>query len=106
MRFGYNQPLCLWPFDHRVSYVTGMFHFDPPLTADQRQATDSKEVIYEGFRQAVGLGVAAASAGVLVDEEFGGDILRDAAANGYVTVLGRIPRGAPYRASDRRAARC
>ena len=65
MRFGYNQPLCLLPFDHRVSYVTGMFHFDPPLTADQRQATDSKEVIYEGFRQAVGQGVPAASGAAL-----------------------------------------
>jgi myo-inositol catabolism protein IolC len=65
-----------------------MFHFDPPLGADQRQAvTDSKEVIYEGFRQAVGLGVSAASAGVLVDEEFGADILRDASRNGYTTVL-------------------
>jgi myo-inositol catabolism protein IolC len=88
MRFGYNQPLYLLPFDHRQSYVTGMFHFDPPLAADQRQAvTDSKEVIYEGFRQAVGLGVSAASAGVLVDEEFGADILRDASRNGYTTVL-------------------
>src|SRR5688572_11523846 len=88
MRFGYNQPLYLLPFDHRRSYVTGMFHLDPPLTTDQRQAvTDSKEVIYDGFRQAVGLGVPAAFAGVLVDEEFGADILRGAAANGYVTVL-------------------
>ena len=66
MRFGYNQPLYLLPFDHRVSYVTGMFHFDPPLTADQRQAvTDSKEVIHEGFRQAVGQGVPAASGAAL-----------------------------------------
>ena len=88
MRFGYNQPLYLLPFDHRGSYVTGMFHFDPPLTADQRHAvTESKEVIYEGFRQAVGTAVPAASAGVLVDEEFGADILRDASRNGYTTVL-------------------
>ena len=88
MRFGYNQPLYLLPFDHRASYVTGMFHFDPPLTADQRRAViDSKEVIYEGFRQAVGIAVPAASAGVLVDEEFGADILRDASRDGYTTVL-------------------
>ena len=88
MRFGYNEPLYLLPFDHRVSYVTGMFRFHPPFTADQRHAvTDSKEVIYEGFRQAVGLGVPAACAGVLVDEEFGAHILRDASRNGYTTVL-------------------
>jgi len=88
MRFGYNQPLYLLPFDHRHSYVTGMFHLDPPLTADQREAvTDSKQVIYDGFRQALSLGVPTASAGVLVDEEFGADILRDASRNGYATVL-------------------
>ena len=88
MRFGYDQPLYLLPFDHRHSYVTGMFHLDPPLTADQHNAvTDSKEVIYDGFRQALGLGVPVSSAGVLVDEEFGADILRDASRNGYTTVL-------------------
>ena len=88
MRFGYNQPLYLLPFDHRVSYLTEIFHLDPPLTPDQRTAVaDSKEVIYDGFRQAVGLGVPIASAGVLVDEEFGADILRDAATKGYATVL-------------------
>jgi myo-inositol catabolism protein IolC len=65
-----------------------MFHLDRPLTADQRKAiTEGKEVIYDGFRQAVSLGVPAASAGVLVDEEFGADILRDASRNGYTTVL-------------------
>jgi myo-inositol catabolism protein IolC len=88
MRFGYNQPLYLLPFDHRASYVAGMFHLDPPLTPDQRkEVTDSKDLIYDGFRQALSLGVPAASAGVLVDEEFGADILRDASRNGYATVL-------------------
>ena len=88
MRFGYNQPLYLLPFDHRLSYVNGMFHLDPPLTADQREAVaDSKEVIYDGFRQALGHDVPAASAGVLVDEEFGAAILRDASRHGYATVL-------------------
>jgi len=88
MRPGYDQPLYLLPFDHRHSYVTGMFHFDGPLTPDQREAvTDSKGVIYDGFRQALGHGVPVAAAGILLDEEFGADILRDATRNGYVTAL-------------------
>lgn len=88
MRLGYDQPLYLLPFDHRHSYVTGMFHLNGPLTADQREAvTDSKEVIYAGFRQALGHAVPIASAGILVDEEFGADILHDATRNGYVTAL-------------------
>ena len=88
MRFGYNQPLYLLPFDHRRSYVTGIFHLRAPLSPDQHDAiADSKRVIYDGFRQALSLGVPVASAAVLVDEEFGADILRDAARNGYATVL-------------------
>jgi len=82
---GYNRPLYLLPFDHRQSYVTGMFHFTPPLTADEHEiVVDSKQVIYDGFRQAL---VAKPRAGILVDEEFGAGILRDAIANGYVTAL-------------------
>src|SRR5580693_5250980 len=88
MSLGYNRPLYLLPFDHRHSYVTGMFHFTPPLTADQRDTvTDSKQVIYDGFRQAIGEGVPKPRGGILVDEEFGAGILRDAIAHGYVTAL-------------------
>jgi myo-inositol catabolism protein IolC len=85
---GYDKPLYLLPFDHRHSYVTGMFKFQPPLTqAEHDYVVDSKRIIYEGFREAVGGGVAQASAGILVDEEFGAGILRDAMRNGYVTAL-------------------
>ena len=83
MSTGYRQPLYLLPFDHRHSYVTGMFDFQPPLTADQHAAvTDSKQVIYEGFRQTLGNGVPTSCAGILVDEQFGTGILRDARNSG------------------------
>ena len=85
---GYNQPLYLLPFDHRQSYITGMFHLTPPLSADDHhRVADSKRVIYDGFREAVGAGVPGARAGILVDEEFRADILRDAIANGHITAL-------------------
>ncbi|HEX5032591.1 MAG TPA: DUF2090 domain-containing protein [Candidatus Eisenbacteria bacterium] len=88
MNLGYDHTLYLLPFDHRHSYVSGMFHATPPLTASQREAViDSKQVIYDGFREALRHDVPVASAGILVDEEFGTDILRDAARNGYVTAL-------------------
>ena len=55
MSLGYNRPLYLLPFDHRHSYLTGMFNLTPPLTAGERErVVDSKRVIYDGFRQAVG----------------------------------------------------
>ena len=54
MSLGYDRPLYLLPFDHRHSYLTGMFHISPPLTREQtRTVIDSKRVIYDGFRQAV-----------------------------------------------------
>jgi myo-inositol catabolism protein IolC len=85
---GYNRPLYLLPFDHRQSYVTGMFHFTPPLTADEHDTVaDSKQVIYDGFMAALSHGVPKPRAGILVDEEFGTGILRDAIANGCVTAL-------------------
>ncbi len=85
---GYDHPLYLLPFDHRHSYITGMCHFKPPLTAEHHAAvTDSKRVIYEGFRKAVANGLPRERAGILVDEEFGSAILRDAAEHGYVTAL-------------------
>jgi myo-inositol catabolism protein IolC len=88
MRVGYTRPLYLLPFDHRQSYVTGMFHFTPPLTAAQHDVVaDSKQVIYDGFRQALGHDVPNDRAGILVDEEFGAAILRDAIEHEYVTAL-------------------
>jgi hypothetical protein len=81
MSIGYNLPLYLLPFDHRHSYVSGMFQLDSPLTATQRRAvSESKQVIYDGFRYVLGGTLTVDRAGVLVDEEFGAGILHDAIA--------------------------
>ena len=88
MNLGYTESLYLLPFDHRESYVADMFHLKPPLTADEHdKVVRSKRLIYDGFREALGSEVSAASAGILVDEEFGADILRDATSSGYVTAI-------------------
>ncbi|MGI8401807.1 MAG: 2-deoxy-5-keto-D-gluconate 6-phosphate aldolase domain-containing protein [Gemmatimonadaceae bacterium] len=88
MRHSAERPLYLLPFDHRHSYISGMCHFTPPLTAEQHDAvTESKRVIYDGFLEAIANGLPEDRAGILVDEEFGADILRDAARRGYVTAL-------------------
>jgi myo-inositol catabolism protein IolC len=87
-RPGYPGPLYLLPFDHRHSYVSEMFGFEPPLTREQRDAVvDSKQLIYEGFVAAVAAGLSARDAGILVDEEFGTAILRDAARRRFVTAV-------------------
>lgn len=85
---GYEDPLYILPFDHRHSYITGLFHWKTPLTPDQvAEITASKQVIYDGFKAAVAEREVPRHAGILVDEAFGAAILRDAAAHGYVTCV-------------------
>jgi 5-dehydro-2-deoxygluconokinase len=63
-----------------------MFGWKGALSPEQTaQIASIKEVIYDGFKRAIALGVPAEKAGILVDEQFGAAILRDAAARGYVT---------------------
>jgi len=86
MIIGYDLPLYLLPFDHRASFATGMFGWKGALTKEQTaQIGAAKQVIYDGFRAAVAAGVAKQKAGILVDEQFGADILYDALMQGYIT---------------------
>jgi myo-inositol catabolism protein IolC len=83
---GFDRPLYILPFDHRGSFETGMFGWKGELTPEQtEQIAASKQVIYEGFTTAVAAGVPKTNAGLLVDEQFGAAILRDAEAQGYIT---------------------
>src|SRR5213593_4779881 len=83
---GFDRPLYVLPFDHRGSFETGMFGWKGALTSEQTaQIAATKQVIYDGFKTAVAAGVHKEKAGILVDEQFGAAILREAAAQGYVT---------------------
>lgn len=85
---GYDQPLYILPFDHRHSYIEGLFHWKAPLTPAQVvEIAASKQVIYDGFKAAVADGALQDRAGILVDEQFGADILRDAATHGFITCM-------------------
>ena len=85
---GYDQPLYILPFDHRHSFITGVFHWQEPLTPQQvAEIAASKHVIYDGFKAAVDEGIPHNRAGILVDEQFGAAILRDAQTRGYVTCV-------------------
>ncbi len=84
---GYTRPLYLLPFDHRASYISGLFSWKGPLNVEQMvTVANSKHVIYEGFQQAIADHVPKDRVGLLVDEEFGSAILRDAASKGFITV--------------------
>ena len=86
MTYGYDRPLYFLPFDHRGSFKTGMFGWKGAISPEQTaQIAATKQVIYDGFKTAIAAGVQKEKAGILVDEQFGAAILRDAKAQGYVT---------------------
>jgi 5-dehydro-2-deoxygluconokinase len=87
-RIGYNKPLYILPFDHRSSFEKGLYGWSGALSADETERiARTKEVIYDGFKFALGTGLAKNRAGILVDEQFGARILRDASANSLITAM-------------------
>src|SRR5215467_10464527 len=83
---GFYEHLYILPFDHRGSFQPKMFAWSGTLSAAQTaEIAAAKEVIYDGFKAALQAGVPQQKAGILVDEQFGSSILRDATAHGYTT---------------------
>ncbi|MGO9606081.1 MAG: 2-deoxy-5-keto-D-gluconate 6-phosphate aldolase domain-containing protein [Candidatus Binataceae bacterium] len=88
MTIGYNKPLYILPYDHRSSFEKGLYGWSGKLTAEQTdRIAKTKEVIYDAFKAALGKGLSKDRAGILVDEQFGAAILRDAAKNGFITAM-------------------
>jgi 5-dehydro-2-deoxygluconokinase len=96
MDIGYDRPLYILPFDHRASFQKGLFGFSGTLTAEQTATVAaSKQVIYDGFKRALEQGVPREAAGILVDEQFGAAILRDAKASNVITCAAAEKSGQP-----------
>ena len=84
MTLGYDRRLYILAFDHRGSFQKKMFGIQGDPDAEQtRTIADAKHLIYEGMVKAVETSsVAGDQIGVLVDEQFGGDIPREAKGQG------------------------
>jgi myo-inositol catabolism protein IolC len=83
---GYDRPLYIQPFDHRGSFQKKMFGWKGTLSdAQTAEIAAAKRVTYDGFKAAIAGGVPKEKAGILVDEQFGAAILRDAKADGFTT---------------------
>ena len=75
-------------FDHRHSYGEEVFGFREPMGPTEiAVVAASKQVIYDGYKLALAQGAPQDRTGVLVDEEFGTAILRDAHQRGYTFCL-------------------
>jgi len=83
MSLGYDGKLYILAFDHRGSFQKKMFGIEGDPDAEQTKTiADAKHLIFEGMEIAVERGVDAEATGVLVDEQFGGDIPEQAKAAG------------------------
>ncbi|HEU4977319.1 MAG TPA: DUF2090 domain-containing protein [Solirubrobacteraceae bacterium] len=84
MGLGYDGQLYILAFDHRGSFQKKMFGIDGEPDAEQTATiSDAKHLIYEGMVKAVQRGrVSGDQTGVLVDEQFGGDIPAQAREQG------------------------
>lgn len=86
---GYNKPLYILPFDHRSSFTKGMFGIEGrmPSLDEIEKVKGAKMLIYDAFQKALTLGVPKDGGAILVDEEYGSEILHDARKKGYTTIL-------------------
>jgi myo-inositol catabolism protein IolC len=83
MALGYDGKLYILAFDHRGSFQKKMFGIEgDPTPEETATITDAKHLIYEGMEVAVKRGLDAAATGVLVDEQFGGEIPKQARQEG------------------------
>jgi myo-inositol catabolism protein IolC len=80
-----QKELLILAFDHRASFLEKMFGIKgrPPTSQEKKQIEDYKKMIFEGFRLALQKKVPKDIAGLLVDEEFGAAVLREAKKAGF-----------------------
>jgi myo-inositol catabolism protein IolC len=84
MALGYDGKLFILAFDHRGSFQKKMFGIEGDPSEEQTQTiSDAKHLIFEGMLAAAEKGLDEEASGVLVDEQFGGDIPKQAKEKGF-----------------------
>lgn len=86
---GYVKNLYILPFDHRSTFMKGMFGIvgRGPTLDETNAIKDLKWVIYEAFKKAIEQKIKKEDAAILVDEQFGEEILKQAAGSKVATIL-------------------
>jgi myo-inositol catabolism protein IolC len=89
MAIGYDGKLYILAFDHRGSFQKKMFGIEgDPTPEETERIADAKHLIFEGMVKAVeDGGVPGDQIGVLVDEQFGGSIPREAREHGLMLAM-------------------
>jgi len=81
--------LLILAFDHRASFIEKMFGIKgrQPSQEERKRISEFKKMIFEGFKAALKKGVPRELAGLLVDEEFGADVLKEARQSGLTFAM-------------------
>jgi len=84
-----RRELLILAFDHRASFIEKMFGIKgrQPTQEEKKQVSEFKKMIFEGFKAALKRGVPREIAGLLVDEEFGAGVLREAKKSGLTFAM-------------------
>jgi len=84
-----KKDLLILAFDHRTSFIEKLFGIKnrTPTPTEKREIEDFKKIIFEGFKLALKEKVPKEIAGLLVDEECGSEILREAKKEGYMFAM-------------------
>jgi 5-dehydro-2-deoxygluconokinase len=84
MALGYDGKLFILAFDHRGSFQKKMFGIEgDPDEGQTKTISDAKHLIFEGMLAAAEKGLDEEASGVLVDEQFGGEIPHQAKEHGF-----------------------
>lgn len=85
---GYKKNLFILPFDHRSSFAKLFGFTNPNLSPEEKEIiTNAKEIIYVAFKKAVDQGISKEQAAILIDEEYGDKIIKDAINQNYNVIL-------------------
>jgi myo-inositol catabolism protein IolC len=88
MALGYSGELYILAFDHRGSFQKKMFGIQGEPSPEQTDTiSDAKRLIFEGFLTALGEGAPRDSGGLLVDEQFGADVAKEAHKEGLLLAM-------------------
>lgn len=88
MALGYDGRLYILAFDHRGSFKKMFGIKGRKATEDEVETLkDGKIVVWEGFKKALDRGAPKDAAGVLVDEEMGTKVAREAADLGVIFAM-------------------
>ncbi|MDF1497003.1 MAG: DUF2090 domain-containing protein [Patescibacteria group bacterium] len=83
-----HEPLLILPFDHRSSFSKHLFGWSGELSKKQKQQiSDYKDIVYQGLVEVASGKPNKKHFGILVDQDYGTPILKDAKKRGFTVTM-------------------